>query len=335
MESTPSKTNQVTDALARDIRSGMFRPGEKLPSMRTLGKRFHVSTMVLHQAAERLEKMGLLKRSSRSGLYIPEKTYQRELSGFITGVVMGSMENYYEAFLKESAAAGNVVMTSGTHPDDIACMLEKKPLRLYVDLGCKDIMYGELRRIVSGYNTVYCNRFEWAHETPESGVLSDWISITEDTLRHFLDAGHRKIVFISHDPEILEFKRLEMIEAGRRAGLEFGSPEFQYCCYTDFTDNPERVLRIFRHDPPTAAFSRGDSPMYHFTHQLEMFLPECRGMEKIGSFDSFWSRIPGHEFSSWHWDWNEFWKKAFSHQGNGIEYYKPELNLRRKEECGT
>ena len=49
-----SKTAIVTEDLAKSIRSGKYKPGEKLPSMRTLGKQYQVSTMVLYQACEKL-----------------------------------------------------------------------------------------------------------------------------------------------------------------------------------------------------------------------------------------------------------------------------------------
>lgn len=330
MHSAPSKTNFVTEALAGDIRSGKFKSCEKLPSLRALGKRFGVSTMVMHQAACKLEKMGLLLRGPRSGLFIPENSRQNELCGFITSVRMGLMENYYESFMKACADSGCIAMTIPEVLAGIEGMLEKKPLRIYVDVGSKEVSFNEIHRLTQNYETIFCNRFEYPHKTPESGVLSDWIYITEMTLRHFLEAGHKKILFVSHDPEIREFKRLEMEEAAERVGLMFDSPEFQWCSHRDFQENPSRVVRIFRNDPPTAVFARGDNPLFEFTKNAALFFPDAPVPEKIGAFNSFWSNQPGLEFSSWGWDWMEFWKKVFAHKEKEVEYYRPELIIKQR-----
>lgn len=332
MTKPPSKTNFVTEALARDIRSGKFKSGEKLPSLRNLGQRFGVSTMVMHQAACKLEEMGLLLRGPRSGLFIPESNHQSELCGFITSVRMGLMENYYESFMKASRESNCVAMTTQGELDGIEDMLEKKPVRVYIDIGSKEISLNEIQRLVQGYETIFCNRFEYPGILPESGVLSDWNWITEMTLRHFLDRGHRRILFVSHDSAIREYKRLEMKNAAARVGLEFDSPEFQWCSQHDFQANPSRLIRIYRKEPPTAVFARGDHPLFEFTQRAAMFFPEAPVPEKIGAFNSFWSNQPEREFSSWQWDWMAFWKKVLAHRGSGVEYYRPDLRIKHNTE---
>ena len=324
----PSKTSFVVQQLAEEIRSGKFKPGEKLPSMRTLGERFGVSTMVLYQAANQLEEMGLLLRGARSGLFIPKNARQSELCGFITSIAIGCMENYYESFMRVSSEAGCISMTVPLIPDDIECMLEKKPLRIYVDTGCKKISYRELMRLTQGNQTIFCNRFEFLDETPEHAVLSDWEYITEMTLRHFVKNGHKRILFVSHDSCIYEFKRRQLKAAAEKLGLQFDTPEFQWCSHEDFQNNPERVARIFRQDPPTAVFARGDGPLFQFMQKAAVFFPNLPEIEKIGAFNSLWSNQLGHVFSSWQWDWLAFWKQVFAYQGNGIEYYRPKLILK-------
>ena len=330
MPETPSKTTLVTALLEREIRSGKFKPGEKLPSMRELAGRYGVSTMVLHQASRRLEEKGLLLRGNRSGLFIPAENRQCELYAFISSVSQGNLGNYYDAFMSSCSEAGAVAMVTTSRLENLEAMLEKKPLRVFVDVGSKDISCNELKRLTRGFETVYCNRYEFTGDRPEAGVLTDWVWITEMTLRHFLEAGHKRILFVSHNPAIWEYKRLEMCEAARRVGLVFDSPEFQWCCFRDFQDNPSRVVRLFRHDPPTAVFARGDAPVREFTEKAALFFPDAPEMEKIGAFDSIQSNIPGREFSSWHWDWSAFWKQVFAIDGRHIEYYRPELRIKTK-----
>lgn len=328
MCAVPSKTAIITDIMADDIRSGKFKPGDKLPPMRELAKRFGVSTMVLYQASDRLEKMGLILRGARSGLYIPQKNYSSELCAFITSVSPGHMENYYEAFVQAGSEAGVVPMMACGVLDKIEAVLEKNPLRVFIDTGSKNISYNQIQRLTENFETIYCNRFEYPGILPESGVLTDWRYITEMTLRHFIRNGHKKILFVSHNPLILEYKRQELSDAAEKAGLKFDSPELQWCSFEDFQNNPARVSRIFRNDPPTAVFGRGDAPVNDLMQKVEIFFPDLPEIEKIGAFDSFHSRIPGHEFSSWHWDWSVFWRQVFAHRGKHVEYYCPELVLR-------
>jgi len=332
MASTLSKTSLVTELLEREIRSGKYKPGDRLPSMRELAQLFGVSTMVLHQASRRLAEKGLLLRGARSGLFIPPENKPCELCAFISSVHPGYQGNYYDAFMSACAGAGAVAMVTSCRLDNLEAMLEKKPLRVYVDVGSKDISYNELARLTRGFETICCNRFEFAGETPGSGVLSDWVYITEMTLRRFLEAGHRRILFVSHNPVMLEYKRLEMCEAARRVGLTFDSPEFQWCSYRDFQDNPARVVRMFRGDPPTAAFARGDVPLREFSEKAALFFPDAPPLDKIGAFDSIYSNLPGQEFPSWHWDWNALWKQVFSHKEKCIEYYRPVLHVKTKQE---
>ncbi len=322
-----SKTAIVTEALAKSIRSGKYKPGEKLPSMRSLGEQYNVSTMVLYQACERLEKMGLIHRSARSGLFIPLKKKQSELCAFISGISIGNMQSYYESFLKACSAANCIAMTLPFIPETIECMIEKQPVRIYIDCGGKEISLNELKRLTSGYHLIFCNRFEWQEETPESAVLTDWTYITEQTLRYFLKRGHKKILFVSHDPQLREYKRQQMEEAGARVGLKFESPEFTWCSYTDFHNRPNYIAKLFRENPPTAAFSRGDNPLYELCDRVRVFFPNVPAIDKVGAFNTIWSNQPGQEFPSWTWDWETFWQQVFEHKG-GVEYYRPYLNLK-------
>ncbi len=322
-----SKTAIVTEDLAKSIRSGKYKPGEKLPSMRTLGKQYQVSTMVLYQACEKLEKMGLIHRSARSGLFIPFKKKQSELCAFISGISIGNMEHYYESFLKSCSAANCISMTLPLIPGTIESMIEKQPVRIYIDGGGKELSYPEIKRLTSGYHLIFCNRFEWLEAEPESAVLTDWDYITEQTLRYFLNRGHKRILFVSHDPEIREYKRRQMTEAGKRVGLEFESPEFNWCSCTDFHNRPNYIARLFRESPPTAIFARGDNPLYEFCERVRVFFPNLPDMDKVGAYNTVWSNQPGQEFPSWSWDWEMFWDQVFAHK-SGIEYYRPHLELK-------
>ncbi len=325
-----TKTSQVAEVLAREIRSGKFKSGERLPSMRALSARFNVSTKVLYDASGLLAKQGLIERSTRSGLFIPEALRQGTLCGLITSTVYGTMNNYYESLMMESAEANCVTMISLPSRRSVESMLEKAPLLVFADLNGFEMPYPILQKLTMGMNTVFFHRFEWPEAKPDSAVLSDWIYITEQTLRYFLDRGHKKIVFLSHEHQIKEFKRLQMEEAARRVGLEFDTPEFQWFGRQDLELNPERVARIFGKDPPSAIFARSDMLLSETLAKVSVFFPAAGAMDKVGMYDMSYSKQSGHEYSTWHWDWNRFWKMAFAHQ-SGVEYYRPEFIRRQAD----
>jgi GntR family transcriptional regulator of arabinose operon len=68
-ESTP-KYQRVFDALRREILSGKYRPGEKLPSEADLVKRFGASRITIGRAVRELRGEDLIDRRAGSGTYV-------------------------------------------------------------------------------------------------------------------------------------------------------------------------------------------------------------------------------------------------------------------------
>lgn len=112
--------------LKQRILSGEFKSGQKLPSMRTLGNAYGVSTMVLRNVVAQLKNEGLLESSNRSGLFIPENLKQHELCGVINSIKIGTMENYFEALLQCASGHNCVPMIALPSWTSIESMLEKK-----------------------------------------------------------------------------------------------------------------------------------------------------------------------------------------------------------------
>ena len=321
-----TKTESIIRKLKRRILSGEFHPGEKLPSMRDLSTAYGVSTMVLRKAVEQLEKEGLVESSTRSGMFIPENLRQHELCGVISSVQMGTMDNYFEAMLQAASDHNCVPMIVPPILSSIESMLEKDPRRVFVSVSSKTLSLDTVREIAKGREVVYCGAYEWVEGVPETGVLADWVTITEKTLKAFLKAGHKRILFISYNKVLPEFKRRQFQEAGKRVGLEFDTPEFQWVSISDVEKNPDRLAEIFRESAaPTAAFARGDSLLYNLKKRLEHDLPEYADMDFIGAYNSFWSNYPEEGFASWEWDWNELWERCFQRKKRGVEYYMPTL----------
>ncbi len=63
------KYQEIIDALSRDILSGRFQPGQKLPSEAGLVKKFATSRITVGRALRELQQKGLVERVAGSGTY--------------------------------------------------------------------------------------------------------------------------------------------------------------------------------------------------------------------------------------------------------------------------
>ena len=74
MNSTPKKEKfryaQLADHLARQIRDGVLRPGNKLPSIRTMSQAKGLSINTILQAYYQLTAQGLVEVRPQSGYYV-------------------------------------------------------------------------------------------------------------------------------------------------------------------------------------------------------------------------------------------------------------------------
>ncbi len=66
----PFKYEQLADEMAELIRSGTFRPGDRIPSIRQMSRRKQVSVSTVMQAYCALEARGLIETRPRSGIFV-------------------------------------------------------------------------------------------------------------------------------------------------------------------------------------------------------------------------------------------------------------------------
>lgn len=329
MPSELTKTEEVLETLEREITSGKLEAGERLPSMRVLAERFEVSTTILVRAVKALEKKGLVNTRERSRITVAANAEPalRRFALFTT-VTQGNMDSYFDTLL-DTANRNNLLAMPMTPRQahwkkDFRRLLDSEPFRVALDLEGQNFDLEQVYALGKDANLLFFNRFEWEAPLPENGVLTDYTAMTCHTLKHFLDRGHRKIVFLGHWDEPRPFKLRELTRAGELYELEFKSEAFDYCCWRDFENNPERVRRIFgAKEPPTAIFSRSDSILFDMMVRVCAIYPKCSSMERIGCHNSIWSRLPGHEFSTYQLDFAKMWDMAIAKKKKGVEWVVP------------
>lgn len=69
----PSKTQRLIDDISAQIRSGVLKPGDKLPSGREMRDQYGVSQMTVRMAIERLKAAGLVTTTPGAGAYVADR----------------------------------------------------------------------------------------------------------------------------------------------------------------------------------------------------------------------------------------------------------------------
>ncbi len=106
-----------------DIISGLYRPGDKLPSVRELAGEASVNPNTMQKALSELERTGLVYAQRTSGRYITEDTAMigRLKETLAEGIISGFFINMEKlGFQKEEALAllGKSIEIKGEQEDD-------------------------------------------------------------------------------------------------------------------------------------------------------------------------------------------------------------------------
>ncbi|MHC5248957.1 GntR family transcriptional regulator [Enterococcus sp. LJL90] len=72
---------QIHDQIKKEIESGHWKVGDRLPSERELSVTFGVSRMTLRQAIQTLADEGILERKIGSGTYVAREKVQEKMTG--------------------------------------------------------------------------------------------------------------------------------------------------------------------------------------------------------------------------------------------------------------
>ncbi len=114
---------QIIEKIQMDIISGLYRPGDKLPSVRELAGEASVNPNTMQKALSELERTGLVYAQRTSGRYITEDTAMigRLKETLAEGIISGFFINMEKlGFQKEEALAllGKSIEIKGEQEDD-------------------------------------------------------------------------------------------------------------------------------------------------------------------------------------------------------------------------
>lgn len=124
MSDTKKLYRQIADAIAAEIESGSYRPGDRLPTERELAQKFGVSRPTLREALIALEILGLIEAKHGHGILV---TDNRAKSTPISDSEIGAFELIEARRLFEGEVAA---MAATLVQDDQIAELEKLLVRM-------------------------------------------------------------------------------------------------------------------------------------------------------------------------------------------------------------
>lgn len=334
--------NAPSHALAakfvREIKGGHLKPGAKLAGLRETAQRHKVSLATVRHSFKLLAKDGFLISQHGSGTFVNPalKTKGTKMIALLTTVQKGYFENYFEPLFSE-AGNSNVIPIVGTldpkgnWKDGINKIIAREPDAFLIDAEARRFNLDELRKACAPIPCCFVNRWEWNSIKPERAVLHDYSAAYGKALKYLKEWGHAKVLVIGYLNPPFPFLRERLKEAAISADMELDK-ELIYTGIEDIEKNPRLLKEIFKKNAPTAVFGLADHLVLQALRQAMKAGIDTSRIEKIGCFNQSHSNIPGHEFTSVRFDFQEIWKSAFDHCNEGddsfVEYVEPELIVR-------
>jgi len=65
---------QIMNAILQSIESGVYQPGDQLPSQRELCEQYHTSQMTMRRVLDELHRVGVIRTTPGKGIYVKQKS---------------------------------------------------------------------------------------------------------------------------------------------------------------------------------------------------------------------------------------------------------------------
>ncbi len=308
----PTKTSRVIARIEREIRAGVLPPGSRMLPRSKLCERFGVSSAVVNSAYNELEKKGLIVRTARSGVSVAPDVRPSAslLLGVVTSYNREDIDGYFEPLLGVARERRLTSMIVSIHRDDwrrtLGDLAGREPDIVAVDVEARFFPLDEIEELLAPAPICYVNRWEWRPDRPERAVLVDYAAAWGEGLKTLWRRGHDRILQLIHARHPLAHMEEILAEGVRLAGFAPTADRLGTIAIEDLREFPEQVRRQVAEFAPTAVFGQND----YYLELLEGLCPETARLERLGFFDTWHSRRPGHEFSSFRIDFEDIWRRV-------------------------
>jgi hypothetical protein len=309
----PTGTERVATRIEADIRAGVLAAGGRLLPRRRLCEQFGVSGAVIDAAYRRLEAKRLITRRRGSGVTVAAtvRPPASQLIGVLTTYGRGDIEDYFEPLLAVAGERRTLPMLAAVQDGRgwkraVADLLAHRPHAVLVDVEARNIPLNELRDVLAAVPVCFVHRWEWVPERPERAVLADHAGEMIQGIKELWLRGNDRLLLVNHHRTPQPHVANTMAAARTAIGFREDDPRMAVVSGEEIEAAPADIQRRVAAFAPTGVWGASD----FLLARLDELCPQTANLDRIGCFDTQFSRQRGRVFSSFRTDFETIWRKA-------------------------
>lgn len=285
------KHNQARELVLRRIRTGHYRPGQRLPSERELAQDLELSHITIRRGLRDLVEAGLIIRRPRIGTFVQE-TRSMELANRLAIVLPNWIGNaaydhpFFPVLLRgimsgldqKDCAVSLISYQAEQFWHDAGEAMMARGMRGAVVWTVNDIPEEQMEKLArSGIKVVLLDGAGLWPQLRFSTVAIDLRTPMREAMQRMVDLGHRRIAWLSYDQtRYRKFEEDLVAEYAARYGLDSpqrinhrlpGDPS-DYTGYASLLSGPNRPTAVIMQDELIA------HEVFRTCHQLGVKVPE-------------------------------------------------------------
>lgn len=292
------KRRQIVEAVRDRIKSGDFRPGDRIPSDAELVKEFGVSRPTVAKALQELQETGLVKRKAGSGTFVLRSPVGGNMQFGLLIPGLGQTEIFEPICAQMACAASNNghSILWGAHSRDESSSSEGEwaldLCRHYVEIGVAGVFFAPLEyhssrqeineQIVCAFReakipTVLLDR-DYVPYPARSSL--DLVGIDNRRVgyvvtHHMFQQGCKRVVFLSrpNSASTIDERIAGFMEAVVKDSGEFNNDLIMRCEPSD-TDHVEQLLKSIEPDGIICGNDVTAANLLHSLDRLKIKVPD-------------------------------------------------------------
>jgi len=289
---------QIKNDIFKDIESGKYFPGERLPAERVLAEKYGVTRMTIRQAIKFLVEQGFLKVRHGSGTYVSDRKHSiSQNDNKIIGVLVpdiqrGIMIDLIRGIEDEAIKAGyNTIICNTDNLWDKANVyvnqLVANGIKGAIFVPVQDIENGEKkeennRQIIEKFYNNSTPVVLVDHDCKKVSadlIVSDNFSGGYEMTKHLINKGHRRIAVVYDFEETSILDRISGYKKALRDNdIEFDPNLIQKIKEYGFTESFSELIKLIVGElNATAIFAMNDllaADVYYHTGKLKIDIPK-------------------------------------------------------------
>jgi len=227
--------HKLREAIQAQIMDGTLKPGETLPSERSMKKYFGVSRATVRQAVNSLIQDGFLQSVAGTGTFVLEVPTKLQASGLIGLITSSPNFNFFYPQLTAAfnlgirqSGYGLVMALHGENADTLSQVVDELLAQNVIALAITPPRYGDISHVLDRLRRGNIPLVFIGRDSPTKGfdvVTTDNEAVGYQATHHLIELGHRHIIHLG----LLDYSTGNERAAGyQRAMREAGLPPHIY-----------------------------------------------------------------------------------------------------------